>query len=322
MFRLVPELRTDDYTASEENAGKTWVRTDLDTGALKSVVGHVADPAGVWSSAPSLVQARDAFAMIGSETAATLGGGNPNTTWAYEFDGTWARTVDMSTGRVAPSGLGNSESDGLICGGETDSTEEWDGVAFSAGPTMVNATKWSPTGGTKDDGIICGGDGQVNSVQTFDGSTFSAGIVYPIVIQTAMGSGAADDMLVAGGYSGAYTSVSYKFDGAAWESSGNLSQARSRGSAMGVSTAEVVVVGGFLGSMSYSAVTDRYVSDVWETWTSYPRIVSSQNMVESSGRSGMSCGGFDASGGTGRIQQCYYYLLDPNTQYGVYEWQY
>lgn len=179
-----------------------------------------------WSAGPTLLFVQDVAALVGTQAAALLIGGEDDNQSAFagtqRFNGS-----SWSSSHVLPGG-----SSELFGGGSATGTQ-----------TSVVATGYSGVSG---------------AVFLYDGTTWSLGASVPAAEATLAGVKSA--ALAAGGYNSVGTNLSsaYKFNGSIWTATGSLSQARLQMAAAGSQHAALIFGGS---GATYSALTEKFVVD-------------------------------------------------------------
>ena len=142
-----------------------------------------------WTSANARNVAKGGQAAFGSQTAAVLAGGYPDSSTITEvYDGTnWTSGNTMNTGRGQISGAG-TQTDGLAFGGDKPPSEaaqttieSWDGTSWATSPatlatarTRAGAGRNTASGTWVSGGIGPGGGGEgFDSVEIYEKSTNS-----------------------------------------------------------------------------------------------------------------------------------------------------
>jgi len=236
----------------------------------------------IWSVAGSLNTARYALAGAGSQSAGlSFGGSTGSASIVTEtFNGSvWSTSGNLNTGRYALAGCG-IQTAALSFGGTTGSTsavtEKFDGLIWSVAGSLNTARFYLAGAGIQSAGLSFGGSvsgaaaitEMYNSPTTLiditqETSWFVTGSLNTTRYALA-GAGAQNSGLSFGGDTGAYSTVTEKFDGSVWTTNAawNLNTARGQLGGCGTQTASLSF-GGDTGA--YSTVTEKFDGSVWTT---------------------------------------------------------
>lgn len=158
-----------------------------------------------------------------------------------EYDGsTFSSGGNMNVYRFEPAGFGADQNDAVSAGGSApaqgggtkkNSTEEYNGTAWSNVPATLGTSRTTRGGGTSSsDGLALGGNPGSNTNESYDGSTWSSITAAPNNTQGGMPQGPANDFMVAGGYTAptphAKTMI---WNGTAWSTKADLNVTRRQG---------------------------------------------------------------------------------------------
>ena len=263
----VKHLSADPTDA--EAAGQVWYNTT--SGTFKSIVSS-----GAWSSASSMITARNGSSGGGIQTAAIVfgglvGPGAPNrTALTEEYNGSgFSAGGALNTARYDPGGTG-LQTAALAVGG-TDGTsdlaivEEYDGSAWSEQTNIPAGRKWMALFGTQTAAVMTAGNPNLTTSFKYDGTNWTTtGALSTGRSAAAKGSGVQTAGLCVGGQVPAVTNATEEFDGSSWTAGGNLNTARKYSYGGGIQTSSLIG-GGSTPPGPGSAATELYDGTSWTT---------------------------------------------------------
>ena len=247
-----------------------------------------------WTSSNARNVAKGGQAAFGSQTAAVLAGGYPDSSTITEvYDGTnWTSGNTMNTGRGQISGAG-TQTDGLAFGGDKPpseaaqtSIESWDGTSWSTSPatlatarTRAGAGRNTASGTWVSGGIGPGGGGEgFDSVEIYEKSTnsvtaaaWASGGTLPITMRQNMSFGTQTAAINCGGYAPPGTkNDSLSYDGTSWTATPDLNAAARFGGVAGTQSAGLE----FAGIQPDTTLSANVQSWNGSTWSNNPYNVS------------------------------------------------
>jgi len=229
------ELRTSDLAATSENAGKTWMRTDLLTEQLRIVVTAPVYTYGVWASAATISTAEQYTAGAGTITAGLLFGGSDSTysLKTFEYDGSvWTSGGNLTSGYQHLAGCGTQDAAlkvGGFNGGYIKDCQKYNGASWASTGNLLVGTGYSAAFGTQTSAVIVAGattGGVTASCLKFDGSVWSATGALSQVESELAAFGTTISGVKAGGSTGGATDVAESYNGTSWSVIATLGAAR------------------------------------------------------------------------------------------------
>lgn len=276
-----------------------------------------------WSAGGALNTGRTNAGGAGIQTATLVFGGtigSPNTyqTVNESYDGTsWTEEADISTARYNVGNGCGTQTSALYSGGynnsNLDSTEEWNGTAWTAGGAYPTIIRDFPLVGTQDAALGFGGftppapgsktPGLANS---YDGSTWTSITAMNTGRATLTGGGIQTYAIGAAGYSTPTTSATANteiWDGTSWTESADLATPRFNiaGSKSGTASAFLGCTGYTPGSQTSLTEEFNFSSSTFTpaAWSSGGNLsqartefAAAQNSTQDAG---LVFGGFDGS---------------------------
>jgi len=179
----------------------------------------------------------------------------------------WVSGANMNTGRGTGGDCGTYLA-GLVFGGNpysapytSDTTEEYDGTAWSESGDLASATSDASGAGTQTAALCFARSSSPTSLtQTYDGSTWTSVPATLPSISQSRGIGTQTAALVCGN-----GTESYEYDGSSWTASGDLNNNRSaqKPGGWGLQTAAVLGGGYFSPPATILSNTETYNGTSW-----------------------------------------------------------
>ena len=205
-----------------------------------------------WSSASSLIVARDKPGNAGTQTAALAFGGSPNLTSSVEYNGTgWKSAPALNAGKEG-MGSGGTTSAAWKAGGNppttTTATEEYNGSSWTTVPGTLNSGRYiMGSCGTQTAGLCCGGyngSGNNNESEEYNGTAWSEGNNLNTARRTLTTFGIQTAAIAVGGQTPSVTTATESYDGTSWTTlPATYPVAFSDGSSSGTQTAGLIFAG-------------------------------------------------------------------------------
>jgi len=315
------ESRTSDYSATAENVGKFWLRSDASASTIKGVTEYTISEG--WTAISALSTARGRPGGSGNAGDSIVFGGDTGatTTSTEEYNGTsWSAGGALPSGGVRYStGDGPTSAVQSVGGYVADSTKStydrtYDGASWTenAGALSgISASHWdSAQAGTQSAYVVVGGYDSGNTAQTdvteYNGSTYSVGTAFPVAIIgiNNSGAGTASAFLTAGGsVSAVRIDDTREYDGATWSTTGTISSNRSECGVSGTQSAGIIA-GGTDGTSQSTA--ESYDGATWSAVTSMGVAKNAHARTSNGSSGGQGClqmSGFIGAGLQTTVQQ-------------------
>jgi len=211
-----------------------------------------------WSEETNNTTGRESMAGAGTQTAALIFGGSPDTDATEEYDGSsWTNVGDLNTGRIHIGGCG-LQTAGLCFGGDpgspnkTGATEEYNGSAWTTSPGTLNTPRNTVRGcGIQTAALAAGGNTNPPntssaSAEEYNGTAWTATGSLNTARQDGGACGVQTSALYFSGdiVPGSGSVLTEAYDGTSWVSSHNVATARSQGGSAGSATAGLFFGGG------------------------------------------------------------------------------
>tara|TARA_R100000322_G_scaffold104205_2_gene66360 strand:- start:37 stop:1875 length:1839 start_codon:yes stop_codon:yes gene_type:complete len=267
---------SDDYVA-----GQIWYNTSSST--FKTVVTTSA-----WRSSSSIIVARDAAGSAGTQTTATIFGGNinpGNTSATDEFDGNgFSVGGTLNTARRQTTGCG-LQTAALCVGGYTTANsadvEEYNGTAWSEQNNIPSNYRNGSTFGTQTAALYVGGYSapvpNATTIQIYDGTNWTTS---PATLGTGgndmSSTGTSTAGLVFGGSN--RLNATEEWNGSAMSSGGNMTTSKyGRGSANQAPSENALSAGGGIPAQT---TVENYDGT---SWTTLPSLAVATNSIRGAG---------------------------------------
>ena len=192
--------------------------------------------------------------------------------------GAWAAGTSLTTGRNGVAGFGFGTITSVIAaggdtsgGGQTATTEKWNGSSWSSGGNL-SVTRWYSRGsGTASSAIVAGGN-SLSSADSYNGTAWStAGSMSVARYQSGAAGASSTSFLEFGGANGAtFLSSSDAYNGSTWTAGGSLPVATMEQGGCGSATAALSVGGETSGGIVGAVYA--YNGTTWSTGTSLPAV--------------------------------------------------
>jgi|TARA_R100000656_G_scaffold42513_1_gene35172 hypothetical protein len=229
--------------------------------------------------------------VAGDKSPATAGdiwyNSSTNVLRCYVPVAAWSAGGNMGTARrQIGGGFGTSGAAVAASGAPspaTNTTEEYDGSTWSAGGNVTLAAGGAAQAGIITAGIKTGGNqpsptDSISGCETYDGSSWSGITSMPSESYEHSGCGT-QTAFVATGCGGDYTTTTYEWNGASWDSGGACNTPRHYSQCTGTLAAGLLVCG-LSSSGNETDEIEEYNGTGWTAVTNYPISVM-----------GMACGG-------------------------------
>ena len=293
--RSIQSVTTDPSESVAE--GQLWYNSSSDT--FKTVVAS----SGAWRSSAPLLVARDAAGSAGTQTTATIFGGNinpGNTSATDEYNGNgFSSGGALNTARRQTSGCG-LQTAALCVGGYTTANagnvEEYNGTSWAEQNDIPGVYRNGSTFGTQTAALYVGGYSapvpNSTSIQIYDGTNWTTS---PATLGTGgnaiSSTGTSTAGLVFGGSN--RLNLTEEWNGSAMSTGGNMSTSKyDRGSANQAPSENAMSAGGGIPAQT---TVENYNGTSWST---LPSLAVATNSLKGAGTatSAMMMGGGPGAG--------------------------
>ena len=180
----------------------------------------------------------------------------------------WSSTAPLITAVFQNAGTG-IQTAALSCQGGTgppgsyrNTTEEYDGSAWSAGGTAPYSAAYLGASGTQTSALAGGGDGNApGACGEYDGTTWTAGGALGFNAYQTKFAGSQTASVAAGGYS---QTNAFEYDGTSWTDSGQaMPTVQYSCGAVGTQTAAAFLCGQNVSGGALSSLTQEWNGSSW-----------------------------------------------------------
>ena len=254
--------------------GEIWYNSTL--GKLR--VGQLS---GSWATGTNVPEGKDNCAGFGTQTAAVVTGGSPDTDSTFEYNGSsWTAGGTLGTDRTVFAGSGSLTA-GIVFGGYaitavTAVTEEYDGSTWTEVGDLTTPRGYlaGSTAGTQSATLAFGGNPPSTSEEseTWNGTAWTEGNDLNTARHYLSGSGTSTAALAMGGAgSPAYLAVTEAYNGTSWTETGDFPAGVNRAAGgLGATSSSSIFAGGRLTDGGSAQSTS------WEfdgsSWSALPAI--------------------------------------------------
>lgn len=301
---------TGTNTAGLIHGGATGVGGGPNTGATEKWDGTS------WSTSSSMATARNQKGSRAGSSSAALAFGGYNgtspTSLTEEFTrsvnvitgAAWASGGDMNVSRRAISGGAGTATAGMSVGGYSttflNSTEEYDGSAWTTSGNYPASLYYLGHGGTQTAGFAAGGgDPVVTTGNNYDGSTWTASGSLNTGTKIQGRAGTQTAGVLYGGNIGPNdaTDITEEYNGSSWTTGGTMNVVHGSGCASGGSLTSALAAGGS-GGVDDSAA-EEYNGTSWTvTGNLLVAVQANGGLNQADNTTGMSIGGYLGPPGT------------------------
>ena len=252
---------TVPYTSRQNMSFGTQTAAINCGGYVSSTLDTAASYDGAsWTASPALNVAARLGGVAGTQAAGLqFGGIQPPSTYSANVQtwngSAWANSpYNLTNGTYGIMGCG-TQTAALKVGGENpaggnyDTSEEFDGEAWTAGGTMPESKYVGAGNGIQTSAIITGGSPVGTTTFEYNGAAWGAGgalSTFRVGTQAGSAGTALDSNIVFGGSTPANPNMvkTEGYDGSAWSTRGNLGTGRGSTNGNGTATAGLMVSGG------------------------------------------------------------------------------